>query len=100
MASDFHDKLLIDSITVQLCGCCGPEGMIGIIAWKACLSAHLTDSIPQCIDPSQSVHIPSLAKPLFTGLQIEGRAGPGLWEQREILNNCPKRAMFSILRGI
>ena len=100
MASNFHDKLLIDPITVQLCGCCGPQGMIGIVAWKACLLAHLTDCIPQCIDASWSVHVPSLPKPLFMGLQVADTAGSGLWEQHEILNNGPKRATFSILRGI
>ena len=68
VARDLHDNLLINIILIELCGCSGSQGVVGVVAWKASEPTHVTHGHAKSIDTSRSVHIPCLSKIFLTGL--------------------------------
>ena len=82
-----HYNLLVDTVLVQLGGGRGPQGMIGVVAWKASKFAHIGHSSAELINTSWSIHVPRLAKVPFTRLHVEGIAGPILGKEGQVFDD-------------
>ena len=68
MPCNFHDHLHIYVVLIELGGCCGAKGMVGVMAWKASKPTHVTHCSAESFHSSQLVDVPSLPEELFSWL--------------------------------